>query len=759
MDITNWAKPYHSNLLDKDDNILWNGINYTQKSWLEFRNNGEKVYLEKDDGTNMLAVNNSINDLVDEYGENHFPEEAIKDGKLLQFDDYNSLENYVFDNYNFKTKEELYEIGKKEYLKEFVQLITDGKIDDVERTKLSELAAEIGLSTEEITDIEDDFMFTEEDRLSRGIKGFELNTDNAKELQNYWNKNLIHIQDLCCVHGHPVPVLPVMTEEMAKAICDIIDISDHTIYADFDGYDDAKFWIDARNDEYYAEKDIIGIIGFADTIINEWNRDETTITENRYFDIIKSITESKEYLIPVDVNFKFDIPESIWKEYKKNKELVDLYDKVTDSLEQKSELIDNKFNFSYGDNGSKNFHVDWTIRCNIAVKNLNYSTLDYNNLVDVLQNHFGTVINYELGTLEDWKKRVVFNDFSASIPKEFHTERDRLVTVDKTNYQNYLKTPEEYAKGLDLKMLIYAGDTIKDAVSRFQNNQRDFNEILEKNPLLKQYAEENWSFNKSLEKSKTLLCLENNEIYPEEKSTLQSLIDKFYIENIKPIEIFAYENPEKSLKNKNFPFYIDKTISFELDKMLYERHDSLNEAHKDRKEYPVIKWNYIDKDGNEKTQYKTFEIEREKDNLKIKAFKDISYINEQTLSDSAINVAIKVTGVENFDSLDSLIKNGFSIRNSNNKNLTDSLIYPEKTINNYFQELKENCKDNNDEKQILLNAHKILKSYSTIEKEIINNYLMNKDVKTEKSLTKLLKKEINNEKTIKNISEEYERGR
>jgi len=412
MKMTDWTKAFHSNLLDEDNNILWNGINYTQKSWLELNNAGKKIYLEKDDGTNMLAIDSSINDLRDEYGEIHFPEDAIKDGKLLQFDDYNSLENYVFNSYNFKTREELEEIGRKEYLKEFMHMISDGNIDDVERTKLSTLAEQLGFTLDEVKEIEDDFIFTEKDRISRGIKGFELTADNAKELQSYWNRNLNSIQDDCCLHGHPVPVLPFMTEEMVKIICNVVDVADYNLYADFDDYEGVKFWIDSRNDDFYEEKNILSLIGFVDRVVDEWNRDDTTKTENHYYDVIKSISESKEYLIPIDVEMKFSIPEQIWNEYHslyKGESLSNLYDKTISILAQKSELIDNSFDYTKENDDSYKYNVSWKIRCNIAVDNLNYSTLDFSEIEQHLQYQFGTVINQELASTKNWDKRILFS--------------------------------------------------------------------------------------------------------------------------------------------------------------------------------------------------------------------------------------------------------------------------------------------------------------------------------------------------------------
>lgn len=109
--LNNLTSLYHSHLFDEDGNLKWHGINYTQKYWLEIvPEEGESVYLEKDDGECFLSLGKSISDLRDEYGENNFPEKAIEDGVLVSFDTdvyYREVDNFICQKYNLKSEQEI----------------------------------------------------------------------------------------------------------------------------------------------------------------------------------------------------------------------------------------------------------------------------------------------------------------------------------------------------------------------------------------------------------------------------------------------------------------------------------------------------------------------------------------------------------------------------------------------------------------------------------------------------------------------------
>lgn len=170
-------KKHHADLLDEDNRICWETIDYQTREWLEFKHNGMTNYFEKDIssfGQRMLSIGDSIPDLIDEYGERHFPEEAIEDGRLMIFPGEHELDAYIIETYDFKSRKELEAREKQRYVDEFERLAHDGVISPSERASLKSLADSIGLSQSEIDEIENDFFFEEE-------KGIEVKNDEARE--------------------------------------------------------------------------------------------------------------------------------------------------------------------------------------------------------------------------------------------------------------------------------------------------------------------------------------------------------------------------------------------------------------------------------------------------------------------------------------------------------------------------------------------------------------------------------------------------
>jgi hypothetical protein len=88
--------------------LSWNGIDYTTRSWVEVKDKDGRInYLEKNDAPFQLAVETSIPDLWDEYGDNNFPAGAIKDGRLIEFEGETELDDYVRNTFGAKTEEDI----------------------------------------------------------------------------------------------------------------------------------------------------------------------------------------------------------------------------------------------------------------------------------------------------------------------------------------------------------------------------------------------------------------------------------------------------------------------------------------------------------------------------------------------------------------------------------------------------------------------------------------------------------------------------
>ncbi len=94
---------------EKDYSLLrWNPIDYSTKSYLEFKNKNEEItYLEKNDAPYQLGVGDSIKDLRDEYGDDNFPAGAIKDGRLIEFEGEAELDDYIRNTFGLKTEEDI----------------------------------------------------------------------------------------------------------------------------------------------------------------------------------------------------------------------------------------------------------------------------------------------------------------------------------------------------------------------------------------------------------------------------------------------------------------------------------------------------------------------------------------------------------------------------------------------------------------------------------------------------------------------------
>lgn len=580
MEYTKWTNQYTHGLTNENDEIEWNGIDYTMKSWIEFRHNGEKIYLEKDEqgyDKNYLAINTSIKDLQDEYGEGNYPQKAIEEGKLLVFETDRDMDNYIKETYELKTYEQIYEIAKERYLEKFVRLYNEDleeKFSPENKNELERLQKALGFTKDEVKEIEEDFLCWEESRLDKGIKGFRFTIDNAEKLKDFWN-NTFHsefkiidkeYEQFFYEQNKPFPALPVMTDEMAKAILDIIDVSNHNLYVDFypDSKQTSKFYIEARNDDYWKATDnVLEVIDFADRVVEEWHRDETTITENKYYDIVKSIVECDDILLPMDIRFHFTLPNEVYDKYfydengnYKFDASEKLLSSITDTLKHKwyLENIGNPLN-------RHNFNDDYVLRCNLVVKEgTDYSNIQYNDIENVLLYQFAMALNKELGLDYKSENRIKFDTFSAEMPTEFQIDNE-LVIVNKENFLEYKQTPEEFANSLALSLLRVAHSTVYNEVAHFMSEQKAFNKVLKENPLLKKYAENNWAEKKVKQQSKNSFEKENeqyfkNNFLPQLKENLKDnndilLASKKVLSSVNENKIKGFldfkniDNPEK----------------------------------------------------------------------------------------------------------------------------------------------------------------------------------------------------------------------
>ena len=104
-------KFYQTEKYFNTDEFLFNSIDYTTKNWVEIDN----TYYEFEKTQNMLSIGDSIVNLEDIYGENHFPDEAITDGKIKIFDSNSSCIDYLCEKHNLKDFEEVQDILMRDF--------------------------------------------------------------------------------------------------------------------------------------------------------------------------------------------------------------------------------------------------------------------------------------------------------------------------------------------------------------------------------------------------------------------------------------------------------------------------------------------------------------------------------------------------------------------------------------------------------------------------------------------------------------------
>ncbi len=128
-----------------DGGLRWETIDHSDIEYLEVGD----TYIEKCVGGGygisnaFISIGGSIEDLYAEYGENHFPEEAVKDGKVILFDRSeggvsSTIENYIRTRFNILSAMEIEEEYTEslgihgEVLKDYIKQANEKEFYDVE---------------------------------------------------------------------------------------------------------------------------------------------------------------------------------------------------------------------------------------------------------------------------------------------------------------------------------------------------------------------------------------------------------------------------------------------------------------------------------------------------------------------------------------------------------------------------------------------------------------------------------------------------
>ncbi|MBE6361248.1 MAG: hypothetical protein E7059_07350, partial [Treponema bryantii] len=165
-------KFYQTEKYFNTDEFLFNNIDYTTKNWVEIDN----TYYEFEETQNMLSIGDSIVDLEDIYGENHFPDEAITDGKIKIFDSDSSCIDYLCEKHNLKDFEEVQDILMRDFdypTKEVVEKVLPD-FDNEQIKLLADIIEDQEINLEYITPLTFENIYFEIDESK--LTDFEIET-------------------------------------------------------------------------------------------------------------------------------------------------------------------------------------------------------------------------------------------------------------------------------------------------------------------------------------------------------------------------------------------------------------------------------------------------------------------------------------------------------------------------------------------------------------------------------------------------------
>jgi hypothetical protein len=578
----------------EDDYALlrWNTIDYTTKSYLEFKNKDGLInYLEKNDAPYQLSIGTSIKDLWNEYGDINFPSGALKDGRLIEFETDTDLDNYIRNTYglksekdieneindllqtplenlkyNFpeslrkvflksakekelhtlgdlleKTPEELSEIAgsknvacaiqavnelgieygedflesqmnksREEYMAAFRKFISDNEIDPYELHQLEELKEKLGLSDSEVKSMTGEYIKERyKNTILTPVVAKRLTPDNPEDIHRFaecFNEHKAELMEKIAEENteKPAPYLNDMNERIASIVLESLEFDDSwTVYADFDHN---KFW---REDKYNEECEEVSqnhLVDMADDIIHSWHRDETTISENKIVEDMESFYD-RQILVPVDIKYNFNIPEEIITKDSVRESL----DVIADLFNTESSLIDSDIKDSDND-----LDVSFEIRHNLVCSpDTNYDNINFAEINNNMQYLAGKSLNEHFGV----KQKILFFDLSSHIPEKFYDERNRLIaTVNSDSIREFAQSSEEFSRSLDLKTLRIVGTSVWKETEHFEQEKNQFLSVLEKNPLLKSYVQNEWS--------KKVRGIEQQKTEENQKSAVENFFEK-----------------------------------------------------------------------------------------------------------------------------------------------------------------------------------------------------------------------------------------
>ena len=177
---------YHgTRFFDEDDNLLWNSIDYTTREWIEINKN----YYEKDDSMLCLTIGDSFPDLEKKYGELHFPENAMNDGKIIFFSDQYELDSYLMELHDLLDHQAIQNYMKEFFLYDDADLIVafNPGLDLAAAQFIAQIAEDQGINVRSHTSLEN---------IISNIDMNELSQDERQQVEYIKQNNTLKVTSI-----------------------------------------------------------------------------------------------------------------------------------------------------------------------------------------------------------------------------------------------------------------------------------------------------------------------------------------------------------------------------------------------------------------------------------------------------------------------------------------------------------------------------------------------------------------------------------
>ncbi len=326
--------------------------------------------------------------------------------------------------------------GKNIYIRTLEDSLSDNVIEPDEWDALNEIAEKYGLSKESTQDTIAEYVHSKyEESGKMPVVAHPVTIEQALSFSSCFNLNKYEVEKKAVEDfpNEPVHYFENMSVELGKEILETLSVDGgYTLYGDFNRN---KFWLRDEQTGETEETNFNHILSKVEMITESWNRDETTVNENKFIEQLNSL-ETDDILVPVDVHYKFKIPEEIKVDSAKAERRLrnGIETAIRNVFYEPSEMIKGSVTVQDGKR-----EADYIFRHNfVASKETNYSNFDFGGADDQLQYAVGISLNDEFGL----DHKILFSELKSSVPERFSWGFEQI-DINKETIEKFSKTPEE----------------------------------------------------------------------------------------------------------------------------------------------------------------------------------------------------------------------------------------------------------------------------------------------------------------------------